>query len=538
VKRILLVGLIGFIFFTRYLFLVTTDEVEEIIGGYESLRVLDIQTTEQGIKPLILPSEEGYYKYIKIGGITFLYQYSYPMLKLKIKEKEYPLLMAKYSGPLYIYIPRFFESIFGKNIYSLRFVCLICFLIFSYLHIHLLTERLKIDEGILSTIFLITITIFGSQFLYLMPWNHQILFICLVLLMMKIVKIIRNSNMKSSDLLSIFLLGGIMVHFHALAGGAIFASVILGFILTIRKKGISFEIHPVHILSGFFLFLSLISPLLLSFPDFISYILQRKEGKLIFFAPLRLLIVFAAALFLPSNAIYFALFGKPRFEYIPLSWLSGILYAYTIYWVVKNRKKEPLLFLTFLSSFIYLFFLLFAGTRPYHTNSILLLVSLFIIPSLKDIEFLNSAKKLRAVMLLAIACNIIQLEMLRNDIKNSSYSLTLHKNVAHYLEENGINKLFNLAGPYTYQFISKKPPQTVGFYLYLQDYHSMKRIYLSLLLSRGNVILVEDFKRRAYSTGISYEEVLNIARKTGVNLKVLKGFPSEKAYKLLLIEVQ
>jgi hypothetical protein len=165
-------------------------------------------------------------------------------------------------------------------------------------------------------------------------------------------------------------------------------------------------------------------------------------------------------------------------------------------------------------------------------------IFLFIPYGLKRILGL-SEKSIKAIFLIGIFLNICQLEMLRKNIIKSSLSLPLHKEVADYLIKNRINRINNFGGRYDYIFISDKKIEVRDFApFFFGKGISAKTIGEALLLSKGEVILLEAFRRRGYTTGISVEVVNYIAEKMGMNVEVLKKFPEEGKYELALVKVE
>jgi hypothetical protein len=127
--------------------------------------------------------------------------------------------------------------------------------------------------------------------------------------------------------------------------------------------------------------------------------------------------------------------------------------------------------------------------------------------------------------------------MLRKSVINSSFSFNLHKEVLKFLEENNIEEVYNFVGRIGYEFLSNGRIKTIDFHPYL-SHRSKEKLYLSLLMARGKVIMVEKFKRIGLSTGISPEEVMELARGYGLNIRVIKSFPSDRNPLITLMKVE
>ncbi len=541
-KKWAVILFIGLIFYLRFAFLITVMAEERTLGGfYEPVRVVGVKMDETGNpRPIIIPSEnEEFSKEKKIGPILFHIRTSikdpHPVVKLKIFEREFQLLHLSYVGVLpFTYIPKIYIEIFGKSIYSVRSFFLFILLIFLTIY-NGFVKRYKKENHLLISIYLITFPIFGLMFAAPFLGNAPMIFITLIGISMMIKNVLNNSSITSKELVLFFFLFGCILNFHLLAGGAILFSIILSLLLT--EKNISFRIKTLLLIFGIFIFLLLVFPYAFTSIIDLKSILFRGKGSFQDFLLLPFYSIFyylTGLFFGPSFAEVF-LHDKIDIKYIPFSIPSGIIMGFGFLGLFSKKKEKSEKFLLLLCLF-YIIITIFADIRPYHISYILPFLSLFIVDGLKSSGL--KEKTIKFVLIIGIFLNIIQIEMLRDSIKNSSLSLSLHKEVKNYLIKNGIRKIHNIAGMYDYVFISEEKIEVIDFIPFIGYNHPQERIYLSLLLSKGEVVLLESYKRAGITTGVSLEEVMDIAEKTGLKLKVLKKFPDEGRYELVLIRVE
>ncbi len=532
-KRILFLLIAGVIFFTRYLFLITVMAEERTTGDfYEPLKIVDIKKDPSG--KLIPLYEE--FKTKRIGPFELVVNSSekdsYPKMKIEVGNKQYVVLFANYVGPiLQVYIPGIYMKIFGKNIYPIRSILLIIFFFFLFFYIKFVEEFQK-DKTLYLAMFLITFPIFSFEFLLTSFISHPVIFSLEILLVMRIKKNIENSFISSSDAFIILLIAGLILHLHLLAGGAVLISIIFSFLIT--KGNISLRVKLPSITGGIILFLILISPFFLISPSQIFKDIIRGQGpsKIFLFSALIHYIVGVFAF--PSFVEVFL--GKEfGTKYLPLSIVSGLILSIGFVGMIPERDEKFKKFV-FLTSIFYLILTIFADVRSYHINYILPFIALFIPQGLK--KFL-SEKTIKFVLIIGIFLNIIQIEMLRDSIKNSSLSLSLHKEVARYLAENRIKKIYNFAGRYDYIFIEDEKIEVIDLApFFFGKGISYKTISDALQVSKGEVILVEKFRISGFTTGISLETVIDVAMKSGLRIRVFKKFPDRQNYELVLVGVE
>jgi hypothetical protein len=541
-KALIFLVIAGGIFVSRYLFLITVIAEERTLGGfYEPLRVMDIKIDAYG-KPIPLYMEEFFIKK-KIGGIEFIInpfpiqRDAYPKVKMRWKKKEYVLLFASYVGPLLqVYISRAYMNIFGKSIYLLRTMLIIFFLSFLLLYIKF-TEKFFKDATLYISAFLITFPLFVMEFFSTCSMGHVFIFILEILLTIRVKRILAESSLNSSDLFLILLAFGFILHLHFVIGIMLLLSMVTATFLS--SKNISFKVNFVSIFTGGLLFTILISPFFLGSPvELVKNFVSRAPLYKVMLLPLNTVFQYIRGIFVfPSffNLILGKEFGT---EYLIFSIPSGFIIVSGFLGIILKRrdgKFEKFLFLTFLFYFI---LTLFVPILLRHINYMLPFIFLFIPYGLKRILGL-SEKSIKAIFLIGIFLNICQLEMLRKNIIKSSLSLPLHKEVADYLIKNRINRINNFGGRYDYIFISDKKIEVRDFApFFFGKGISAKTIGEALLLSKGEVILLEAFRRRGYTTGISLEVVNHIAKEMGMNVEVLKKFPEEGKYELALVKVE
>jgi hypothetical protein len=536
-KRFMVIIVIGLIFGIRYLFLMTVMAEERTIGGfYEPLKVVDINMDASG-NPFLL-----YESFIKkkIGPFELLTnsneEDSYPKIKLKLGNKEYILLFADYVGPiLQIYIPQIYMKIFGRSIYSIRSILFFIFLFFLFFYMKLL-EKFHCDKFPLF-LFLLTFPLFWFEFLTTCFMSHPFIFTLEIIIIIKLKKVIEKGVLHSPDAFSLLVISALILHLHLLAGVTFLLSIILSFLIV--KKDIPMKIKPLSIIGGCILFLILIGPFFLISPVQLFKDVVLRGGSLhrIFFLPKSAIIHYLAGIFaFPS---FLEVFSGKGFgtKYLLFSIPSGLILSFGFLGIIPKKKDEKSKKLIFLISLFYLVITLFADVRSYHINYILPFISLFIPYGLKKIRFLSD-KVIKYILIFGIFLNIIQIEMLRESIKNSSLSFSLHKEVAEYLIKNRINRINNFAGRTDFVFISKEKIEVRDFApFFFSKGISYKKVFLSIIASKGEVILLERFRRSGYTTGISLEVVLDIAQETGLKVKVLKKFPDNN-YQLALVRIE
>jgi hypothetical protein len=541
-KRLFTLFLMGLIFYVRFAFLITVMAEERTAGGfYEPLRVVGAKIENNRFLPIIIPSENEIFSEEKrIFGLLFHIRKDirdpHPFIKLKIVEKEFPFLYLPYTGVLpAIYIPKIYMKIFGTSLYSLRSGILVIFLLFLFVYTGFV-QKLDRENYLLISIYLITFPIFGLIFATPFFANAPMIFIALIIILSQIKKVLKNSFIGSREAFLIFLGCGCILHFHLLAGGAIIFSLIFSFFLTERR--ISLKAKPGSLIAGAFIFILLVFPYIMTSPEEIKRLIFRGKHSVyeILLLPLYSTLYHLIGLFAGPSFTEIFLHDRIDIRYIPFSILSGIIMSFGFVGLFTQEKGKFKNFLLFMCLF-YLFITLFGDIRPYHINYVFPFIVPFIQDGLKRIRIL-SEKSIKYILTIGIFLNIIQIEMLRESIKNSSLSLSLHKEVADYLTKNRIKKIHNIAGMYDYVFISKERIEVIDFIPFIGYNHPRDRIYLSLLLSKGEVILLESYKRAGITTGVSLEEVIDIAKETGLRIRVLKKFPDKGKYELVLARVE
>lgn len=521
----------------RYLF-VPTVMVEERVAGWmsEPVRVAEIVQKEgEGIEFHTLPVKEK-----RAGSLNFIFKgRNYPFLQIAHKEKRFPFLFAPYVGPLYIYIPRFFLKTIGENIFAVRIPGLLTFFLFLVCYLKYAKETGELRISILSSLFLILHPLFGMKFLSLSLWNHTCVFLSAVLLGRTIYKILKGS-VNGVDILKVGFLGGIMCHFHLLAGGALFASMCLSMFISMRKYNIHLPLK--------WLFLGILCFFIFVFP-FISLLLWEDLIKVIFIISFQqqgmyfllgiflVFIKYALGLLFPASLIHLIAHGEFNYGYGVFSLLPGLILLTGFYSLFKHKRDGPyenFLFWTVIGFLILSFFI---RVQPYHVNYFLIFLAPFVLSHFQgDLSFISD--KLKWILIVAIVFNFLQTELAVDSIKNSAFSFKLHKEIAKYIETEGINKIYNLAGRYGYEFISKRKIDVVDFWDYIETSHNTGKIVLSLLVARGGVIMVEKYKEIGWTTGISLEEVQDIGRRIGLKVIPLKRFPEEGEALIWLARVE
>jgi len=543
-KRLFVVLLLGLIFYVRFAFLITVMAEERTFGGfYEPLRVIAAKIDMNGkLHPVLIPSRnEEFLKKKRFGPIVFLIRTNlvepHSIVKMKIGEKEFPFLYLPYIGPLTgIYIPKLYMKIFGRSIYSLRSFLLAIFLFFMFLYMGF-AQRCDRENYFLISLYLITFPIFGMVFATPFFWNGPMIFTTTIILVQKMKRVVENSLIDSLSMVIILIASGFIIHSHLLAGGVIIFSIFLAFFSTGRNT--SLKIKTSLLIFGALLFLLLILPYILSPITGIKGVIFRGKDSVreILLLPINSILYYLAGIFAGPSFVEIFIHDKIDISYLPVSIPSGIIMIFGFIGLFISRKNGKFEKFIFLTCLFYLVITLFGDIRSYHINYILPFIVLFIPDGLRKLGVL-SEKGIKSVLVLGIFLNIVQLEMLRESVKNSSLSLSLHKEVADYLIKNKIKKIHNIAGMYDYVFISKEKIEVIDFIPFIGYNHPRERIYLSLLLSRGEVILLESYKRGGITTGVSLEEALDIARETGLKIKVLKKIPDEGKYQLGLARVE
>ena len=537
-KKVLFILIVGLIFGIRYLLLMTVMAEERIAGGfYEPLKVIDVKI-DASRNPIVV-----YESFLtkKIGPFELLInsskEDSYPKIKIKLGNKEHILLFADYVGPLLqIYIPKVYMKISGRSVYSLRSIILIIFILFLFFYMKLL-EKFNNDKFFLS-IFLLTFPLFGFEFLTTCFMSHPFIFTLEIIVVMRLKKIMEEEELHSSDAFILFFISGLILHIHLLAGGAFLLSIILAFLLT--KNKVSVRITPFSIICGGILFLILTGPFFLISPyePFKNVALRGEPLSKIFLLPKSAIIHYFAGIFAFPSFLEVFLGKRFGIKYLFFSIPSGLILASGFLGIIPKIKDEKFKKLLFLTSLFYIIITLFGDVRSYHLNYILPFIALFIPTGLKKFGFLSD-KAIKSILIAGIFLNITQIEMLRESIKNSSLSLSLHKEVADYLIKNRIDRINNLAGRTDYVFISKEKIEVRDFApFFFSRGISDETLLLSLLVSKGEIILLERFRTSGYTTGISLEVVSDIARETGLRIRVLKKFPDDGAYQLALVRVE
>jgi hypothetical protein len=172
----------------------------------------------------------------------------------------------------------------------------------------------------------------------------------------------------------------------------------------------------------------------------------------------------------------------------------------------------------------------------HHINPILLILTLFLLPSLNEIKAFSLQSRKRFIYLL-VFFNFIQIELLRDDAINSVFSLPIHREVVKYAEAQNIKKIYDFVGRFGYTFISKKKIDVIDMWDYLMG-ANQSRVALALIYARGNVIMVQRFKSNPLTLGITPEIVNSVAERIGLNVKILKQFPDEKNPVIILMKVE
>lgn len=325
-----------------------------------------------------------------------------------------------------------------------------------------------------------------------------------------------------------------MLHFHLLAGGAIFAGIIFSLIFNSIRYKIRFRVNFLSIVGGMLLFFLLVSYYFIwmlrnySVGEILSPVFSIRTFSL--FGLARVIGTYFLGIFAPGSTIYYMVEGKFGWKYLPFSILPGMVILYTIYNIIKFRKNKMENFI----GWVIIFFLFFSSHKfvfPYHFNYLLVIIVPLLfcrIPSFSK----NQEKWIQRIVIASILLNFIQLEMIRKDIMNSSFSFYLHKMVARYLKEEKIYIFYNMVGNFGY--LDKE----IKMVLSIPSSKTDEDISRSLLSARGGVILLERSKYSLYTSGIGPEDVARVATEKGMVITLLKKFPEDKNPTLFLLKIR
>jgi hypothetical protein len=289
----------------------------------------------------------------------------------------------------------------------------------------------------------------------------------------------------------------------------------------------------------FFLLILPFLPLLFNM-KLLFRLIRLATGKENFFlAPLRMLYMYMMGILFPSLTIHVITHGEIKWDYAILSILPGIMIILTIYLVIILRKKGFLECFLFYTLILFLFLSIFASVRPYHINYFLIFFIPFLFsPLLKNVKSISEAW-MRKLVFISLILNFFQTILIGEDAKNSSLSLSVHKEVVEYIEKNNIERIYNLAGRYGFEFISKRKIEVLDFQYYLGTTHNPYKIGLSLLLAKDGIIMVEKYKRYpTLTTGIGIEDIYPLAKKMGLKVRILKNFPDDSNPLITLMKVE
>ncbi len=531
-RKLLLLLISGIILTWRFLFVITILHEERFAESNDPLRVIDVKRNGNEIIPLFSSFKE-----IRIGRLSFLintsYEMPYPAGILKIDKKEYIISAVPYSALIVnIYLGRTWLSIFGKNIYSERAYFLFTFLLFLLVYMKFIEKFIEKNKELL-TIYLITFPIFGAPFALPPFYNQVVLFIMEIIFLMKLKKILEERTLNSIDAFYLLAFSGLFLHFHLIIGGIFLFSVIIAFLLTERKISLKIKVIPL-IFSGF-LFLLLIFPYIISpFTGMINFLFKSIHPKASLFLFLNFIRIIMGV-FAPLSYVRPSL----GIQFLPFSLPSGIILLFGLLGLFFERKRgkfEKLLFITSLLSLLFIQFLLFYSPFPHHINYILLFFIPYIPYALKRIKIFSSDRAVKIILIFAIFYNYIQLEVWRKYVNESSDSLSLHRKVADYLIENDIKRINDLAGPHGYKLISNGMVEAVDWTYFIEKYPNRNAIYTALLALRNQIVLFGS-KKGWYKKGLSFEDAVKVADEIGLKIEVLKKFPSDEKYLLVLARV-
>jgi hypothetical protein len=537
-RKILILLLAGTVFTWRFLFTITVMLEERFVETENQLVVTDLKVKGDKIVPVYLPP----LKEIRIGSFTFLINSihsvnpfnppSCPAVMVKSNKKEYFLCGLSY-GALTVpyYLIKLYLFVFGKNIYSARSIFLITFLLFMFIYLKFNEKMSK--NGELLSLYFITFPICGAAFAIPTFWNQVITFIIECLLIMKFKKILEERIVTSIDAFYLLFFSGFLLHVHLIIGGALLFSMIIAFLLVERK--IFFRIKPIPLICGGFIFFIFLAPYVISpFTGIINILINlvKKPFYGIFLSSFLNFVYFIIAIFAPL--VYIEL--PTGLKCIPFSIPSAIILVFGIiglFWERKIGKFQRFLFITCI---VYIFLFLSFSSRPYHITYVLLFFVPFISDGLKKIKIFSSEKIVKLLLLIAIFYNYVQLEVWRKFTIESSDSLPIHKEVASYLLKNNITRIHDLAGPYGYNLISRGKVEVIDFTPFIEKNYNTYGIYLSLLASKNEVVLLGS-EKAWFKKGISFEKATIIAQEKGLKLEVLKKFPSDEKPVLVLAKV-
>lgn len=527
----------GIIFFIRYLFIVTTNFEERLTGGiHEPTRVQHISYEKDTLYIFVAPHNE--YPENQRGWI-FIFQNSLPHVKIEIKDDKFPFLFTWFIGPLYIYIPRALIFIFGENIYAVRLPLLLSFLMFVYIYTNFLVKIYGL-RGILPSLFLILFSSFNMKFLMMNYWNATVVYTSFAIIVDRIYETFKR-NVLPSDILIISFFGGIMLHFHLLEGGLLFFSIIISRLICMKNEIKNFiKANFLFVIAGFLIFIILVLPYAALFLPLLKKDMPFGFGRgsllgLFFHTPFKGLISYIKGLFFSSFILGY-IDGKANIGYLFFSLPVGFSLIFCLYFIIKNMMEDPFKRFGFLTILIFICLSAFSDVEFHHINSILLILTSFLLPSLNEIKAFSPQSRKRLIYLLVVF-NFIQIELLRGDVINSTFSLFIHREVVKYAEEQNIKKIYDFAGRYSYTFISKKKIDVIDMWDYLIS-ADQSRIALALIYARGNVIMVERFKSNYLTLGITPEMVYSVAERIGLSVKILKQFPNEKNPIIILMKVE
>jgi len=240
-------------YFTRFLFILAVFNEEKLIYSFETPKMITGITEDKDEIKLLSQRAEEISK--KVGAFYFYFvrSHPHPEIRIKWKDRNLPFMISPYTGPLYLYIPKILMTIFGENIYSLRIVCFITFAIFVFLYTKLFDNK----DWILFVLLFITFPLLGMRFISLIFWGNGVVFIAEVILFNRILKILKEGSFSGMDFIFISLLGGIMLHFHLFAGGAILIATLCSLIICVIKNKIRVHINLYSLICGLIILLGM-----------------------------------------------------------------------------------------------------------------------------------------------------------------------------------------------------------------------------------------------------------------------------------------
>jgi hypothetical protein len=505
---------------------------EASAGGLVEVKVGKVLTTND--ERIIFSLEEPD-KVIKIGEkLSFLFQSHWPMVKIRYENKEFPFAIVPYSGflPILIYYP--FTLIFGKNIYSFKFMLLFSFMIFLWMYMELpVFKGKKIPERLLLSMFFISFPLVSIGIInFIFPF--LLYFIFIIAIFNRIYRILESERTKPVDFLLIPLFGGILFQ-QIFMGGGIFVAMLLSFLRCVMRYRIKIEFKPVYVLIGGLIFL------LLAVPHTILFLFYGGIVKKIGFPfpiPFKeLFIKFLYALFGTPTIFHLMLENRFLWAFIPFSFFSGSAFILCIYALIKFRKGRIESFI----SWSIIIYILFLGFGKFVRIDHYIPVFLFLAPFIHSLSYFKNSKIYKAILILSVFCNFVQIEILRKDVLRGFLSYPIHKKVVEYMEKEDIRKVYNFicSGVILgYDLFSKKGIEVINSESIPWFSTDDEEIYRFLIATKGEIILTGKKIDTIAFKGAGIDRIREVAEKRGMKVRIIREFPDNTNPILFLIKVE